>query len=103
MRCKNCGKIIDENDMYCKYCGYNQKKIGNKFWESEFGIILLTLMIGPFSLFSLYKSRIISPNKKKFYAIFIVMFTLLFIVAMIMSLRILFNYYSTIFNMNSAI
>lgn len=103
MQCKNCSKIIDVGDNFCRFCGSNQNnnKIVNKnqndFWKSELGIIILTLIMGPISLFYLYKSNTISEESKKKLFIGILFFSLVVFFILFLSFRILFRYYIQIF------
>lgn len=57
--CPRCRQPIAETDCYCRHCGKTLKpRLG--FWYDHGGILLLTLIAGPFSLISVWLSRKIS-------------------------------------------
>ena len=57
--CPRCHAQIDETDCYCRHCGKTLKpRMG--FWYSHGGILLLTLIVGPFSLICVWLSRKLS-------------------------------------------
>jgi len=57
--CPRCHRQIDPTDCYCRYCGKTlQPRMG--FWYDHGGIVLLTLIVGPFSLICVWLSRKIS-------------------------------------------
>ena len=57
--CPRCRRTIEENDCYCRHCGKTlQPRMG--FWYDHGGILLLTLIVGPFSLICVWMSHKIS-------------------------------------------
>jgi heme A synthase len=74
VRCWNCGRSIHEIDNYCRHCGKSRKV---PWYYGHAGIILLTLFcLGPFSLWFVWKSPIISGKAKWAYTIVILGFTI---------------------------
>jgi len=62
--CWNCGEAVSAGDNYCKKCGKGQ---GSKVpWQyKHWGVIALTLLgLGPFSLFYIWRSPVISRKAK---------------------------------------
>ncbi|MGB2578324.1 hypothetical protein AAIR98_000243 [Elusimicrobium simillimum] len=72
--CWKCSSAIDAQDNYCKYCGAGQ---GNHvaWYYQQWGIILLIFLIGPFALYSVIKSPVLSKKAKWGYAIAVAVFT----------------------------
>ena len=61
--CPRCHQPVEETDCYCRHCGKTLKpRMG--FWYDHGGILLLTLIVGPFSLFCVWLSRKISTTAK---------------------------------------
>ena len=61
--CPRCRRPIDETDAYCRHCGRALRpRMG--FWYDHGGILLLTLIVGPFSLITVWLSRKLSPAAK---------------------------------------
>ncbi len=61
--CPSCRQPIDQTDCYCRYCGHTlQPRMG--FWYSHVGILILTLLAGPFALICVWMSRKISTPSK---------------------------------------
>ena len=61
--CPSCRQPVEETDCYCRHCGRTlQPRMG--FWYSHGGILLLTLIAGPFSLICVWMSRKISLTAK---------------------------------------
>ena len=62
-QCLRCRGMIDTADCYCRHCGKPlQRCMG--FWYDHGGILLLTLLAGPFSLITLWMSRKLSTTAK---------------------------------------
>lgn len=62
-QCPRCHGIIETTDCYCRHCAKPlQSRIG--FWYDHGGIFLLTLLAGPFALFTLWLSRKLSITAK---------------------------------------
>ena len=57
--CPRCHTPTEETDCYCRHCGKTlQPRMG--FWYGHGGILLLTLIVGPFSLICVWLSHRIS-------------------------------------------
>lgn len=56
MRCPRCRFEADEADCYCRHCG-KPLRPHMGFWYDHGGVLLLTLIVGPFSLIPLWLSR----------------------------------------------
>lgn len=74
--CWSCGRMIDPEDSYCRFCGRGQG--GHVPWQyRHWGVIVITLLgLGPFSLFFLWRSPVISRNAKIAYTAAILAVTL---------------------------
>jgi hypothetical protein len=73
--CWDCGKAIGAGDAYCRFCGRGQ---GERVpWQyKHWGVIVITLVgLGPFSLFYLWRSPVISRNTKLVYSALILVGT----------------------------
>lgn len=76
--CWACGARIDQADRYCRFCGRGQAAYVP--WQyKHWGVVVLTLLAGPFSLFFLWRSPVISRNGKFAYTAAISLLTLYFI------------------------
>ena len=64
--CPRCRKEIDSSDNFCRYCGTSLSE-GNGFIFSHGGIILLSLLLGPFALPVVWKSKLIGQPAKWIY------------------------------------
>ncbi len=73
--CLKCGKNIDIEDIYCRYCGAPQSK-KEKFAYTIPGIILATLAVGPFSLYYVWKAKLLKRNTQITLTALIILFTL---------------------------
>ncbi|MDR0953082.1 MAG: zinc ribbon domain-containing protein [Elusimicrobiota bacterium] len=61
--CWYCKTPIDQTDNYCRYCGKGQgKRI--PFYYRHWGVWFLFLFIGPFNLWFIYRSPLISKRWK---------------------------------------
>lgn len=65
--CWSCGAVISGEDNYCKNCGKGQA--AHVSWQyKHWGVIVITLFgLGPFSLFYIWRSPVISRNAKIMY------------------------------------
>lgn len=73
--CWSCGNHIGAADAYCKFCGRGQ---GSRVpWQyKHWGVIAITLLgLGPFSLFYLWRSPVISRGAKLVYSAVILLAT----------------------------
>lgn len=75
MNCWDCGKPIDAQDHFCRYCGQGQG--ANIVWYYRgWGIVLLTVFgLGPFSLYLVWKSPTLSLASRLALALFVFAFT----------------------------
>lgn len=70
--------MLDAGDRYCRHCGRGQG--GYVTWQyKHWGVIAITLLGGPVSLFFLWRSPVISRNAKFAYTAVISLVTLYFI------------------------
>jgi hypothetical protein len=66
--------VIDSLDNYCRKCGKGQD--AHIPWQySHWGLALLTIAIGPFSLVYVWRSPVISRNARMAYTGFILLLT----------------------------
>jgi len=73
--CWDCGKTIGTGDAYCKFCGRGQG-VRVPWQYKQWGVIVITLLgLGPFSLFYLWRSPVISRNAKLVYSVLILLGT----------------------------
>lgn len=63
MKCWNCKKEIDSPDHYCRYCGKGQGKYV-PYYYNPIGIWIMFLCLGPFAVFFVYRSPVLSKKKK---------------------------------------
>lgn len=66
MMCPKCCFACDEADNFCRRCG-RSLKAGTGFLFSHSGIILLTLVLGPFALPVVWSSKLIGTAAKWIY------------------------------------
>lgn len=88
--CWACGAVIDSGDGYCRACGKGQ---GDRLpWQyKHWGVIVITLLgLGPFSLFCLWRSPVISRGAKLVYTAAILLLTL-FVLDQLYRLLVLFQ------------
>ncbi len=72
--CWSCKAPIDAEDNFCRRCGKGQGKL-TPWYYSHWGAIVLTFALGPFSLYFIWKSPIISQRAKWFYTAIISIIT----------------------------
>ena len=70
--CPKCYQPCDETDNFCRRCGKSLKP-GSGFFCSHTGIILLTLVLGPFALPAVWSSKIIGLTAKWVYTVILVL------------------------------
>ena len=72
LTCPRCHTPIAITDCYCSHCGKTlQPRMG--FWYGHGGIFLLTLLVGPLSLFCVWFSRKISLLAKWLWTVGIIL------------------------------
>jgi len=72
VRCPGCTCIADATDSFCRRCGRSLKP-GLGFMHSHTGIILLTLVLGPFALPLVWTSKRIGTVAKWIYTVILVL------------------------------
>ncbi|MBU2529609.1 MAG: hypothetical protein KKD35_01110 [Elusimicrobia bacterium] len=72
--CWACKTQIDAMDNFCRRCGKGQGKL-TPWYYSHWGVIVLTFALGPFSLYFIWKSPIISQSAKWVYTAIISIIT----------------------------
>jgi len=74
--CWACGSGISSEDNYCKKCGKGQGSFVPWYYK-HWGIVIITLFgLGPFSLYFIWRSPVISRNAKWLYTALIAGLTL---------------------------
>lgn len=88
--CPRCHFTADEADCYCRHCGRPLRpQMG--FWYNHGGILLLTCLVGPFSLITVWLSRKISLRAKWLWTTGILLFSVYCVVAVYHSVRLLWQ------------
>jgi hypothetical protein len=64
--CWFCGAHISAEDNYCRKCGKGQGRFVHWYYK-HFGIVFITLFAGPFSLYFVWRSPVLSRNAKWIY------------------------------------
>lgn len=91
--CWSCGRVLDPQDRYCRYCGKGQADSAAWYYR-HWGIVVLLLCLGPFALYFVWRSPAISGAAKLVYAVIGVALTLYLVHA----LYTLWNFYSAFLN-----
>lgn len=78
--CPRCRAKADQADCYCRHCG-RALRPRTGFWYGNAGILLLTLIVGPFSLISVWLSRTLSLRAKTLWTVCIALFSAYFLFA----------------------
>lgn len=68
--CWDCGAQISAEDNYCRKCGKGQGERVHWYYKHS-GAIVLTLFIGPFSLYFVWRSPVLSKEAKWAYTVVI--------------------------------
>ncbi|HCC49368.1 MAG TPA: hypothetical protein DEQ38_14830 [Elusimicrobia bacterium] len=72
--CRACGTLLSPEDNYCRNCGKGRG--GKAGWQYKpLGVIAMTLLVGPFSLFYVWRSQVISRGAKLAFSAGILFFT----------------------------
>ncbi len=83
--CPRCRLTVEETDAYCRHCGRALRpRMG--FWYDHGGVLLLTLIVGPFSLITVWLSHKLSPAAKWMWTLCIGLFSAYFVYAMYRSI-----------------
>ena len=72
--CWSCGVHISADDNYCRKCGKGQGPFVDWYYK-HWGLVLLTLGCGPFVLYFIWRSPVISRNAKWIYTAVIFLLT----------------------------
>ncbi len=72
--CWACGAHIAADDNYCRKCGKGQGGFVSWYYK-HWGAILLTLALGPFSLYFVWRSPILPRKAKWIYTVLISLIT----------------------------
>ena len=72
--CWTCGAGIDAGDNYCRKRGKGQGSSVHWYYK-HWGAVVLTLALGPFSLYFVWRSPVLSRNAKLVYTAVIALFT----------------------------
>lgn len=79
--CSRCRQPIEADDCYCRHCGKALRpRMG--FWYDHGGVLLMTLIVGPFSLIPLWLSAKLSLSAKWIWTAGIGLFSAYFIYAL---------------------
>lgn len=65
--CPTCHLLIEESDHFCRHCGRSLKP-GESFLYSHTGIVLMSLILGPFALPFVWLSKRIGLAAKMAYS-----------------------------------
>lgn len=55
--CRKCRNPIDRNDAYCRYCGTSQSRSEAFYYHPVWILLLAFLVLGPFALGLVWRSR----------------------------------------------
>ena len=72
--CPRCHCPVDETDNYCRACGRSLRP-GTGFLFTHSGIILLSVVLGPFALPVVWMSKLISTPAKWIYTALLALLT----------------------------
>ncbi|WP_424245619.1 hypothetical protein Dip510_000555 [Elusimicrobium posterum] len=86
--CWKCKKNIDAQDNYCRYCGSGFGKYVAWYYQ-VWGIIVLLFCIGPFALYNVWFSPLLSKKAKWIFTAVIIAFTFLAIYQLYMFMSIM--------------
>ena len=81
MLCTKCGQVIDDQDNYCRFCGYSLKGDSALPWYYQsWSLYLGIIFIGPLMLPLIYKNPAMSPRKKGILTTIIIVYTCILLV-----------------------
>ncbi len=72
--CWSCGSHMSPEDNYCRKCGKGQGPFVDWYYK-HWGLIVLILGCGPFALYFVWRSPVVSLNAKRVYTAVILLFT----------------------------
>ncbi len=72
--CWSCGAHISARDNYCSRCGKGQGSFVDWYYK-HLGILILIFGAGPFALYFVWRSPVLSRNAKWIYTAVVAMFT----------------------------
>jgi hypothetical protein len=92
MVCTKCGKMVDDNDNYCRYCGNYLKGEEELPWYYRSWLIYLGIIfIGPLMLPLIMKNPGMSQKKKVVLTVIIIVYTLLLLVLPAIALNYIYS------------
>lgn len=91
--CAKCSGNIDDYDKYCRHCGAAHG-VATPFYHTAAGIWLLFLVIGPFNILFLLRSKVISNKAKLLYAALFILIFLALCLACYLALMKVISLYS---------
>lgn len=65
--CWACGRMLEPQDRFCRYCGKGQGDSAAWYYK-HWGIIVLLLGLGPFALYFVWRSPVITRGAKLVYS-----------------------------------
>ena len=99
-KCPKCAKTSDDTDNYCRFCG--RRLTGSvPFYHKPAGIWLMFLFIGPFALWFVFRSTVLSKREKFIYAIIMSAVSVWLINAVWVKTKEVLDMYSQLFNMRA--
>lgn len=90
IRCSKCGRVVEQTDNFCRYCGRSLKP-GQGFLNSHAGIILLMFVVGPFALPLVWTSKRIGLVAKIIYTFLMLAMGYYLVVACIQMYQLTFQ------------
>lgn len=94
--CPRCHQLTEDKDCYCRYCGKALRPYMG-FWFDHGGILLMTLLVGPFSLLCVWLSRRISLQAKWIWSGAIILTSVYIIYAMCRALSLFKEAFAVMF------
>jgi len=93
MFCPKCGKEVDRQDKYCKFCGALLEEKPTPFYlKGWFIIIMAFVVLGPFVIPLLWKSPDFSKEIKYILTVVIIIYTLILLSIPYLFLRKVYQY-----------
>jgi branched-subunit amino acid transport protein len=92
MVCLKCGQVVDDQDSYCRYCGFNLKSNSDLPWfYQSWAVYLGIILFGPLILPLVFKNPAYSQNKKIILTIIIIVYTLILLVLPTLALNYIYQ------------
>lgn len=96
--CWGCGRVLDPQDRFCRYCGKGQGD-GAAWYYKHWGVIVLLAALGPFALYFVWRSPVISRGAKAAYSAVGLAFTLY----LFRAFYAIWNFYSSFLNAGNSL